>query len=134
MWKTHMEQRGPKVNMGKTKLLVTGGIQMELVQFGRYSCGVCGWAVWVNSVLRVACNKWCHKRCSGLRSLNQVVNFRCPACNWGRIGDVVGEDIGVDGEVVERVGEFCYLGDVMACEGGSDIAMKCRTAAAWLKW
>ena len=53
-----MEERGLKVNMGKTKLLVTRDIQIEPVQFGRYPCGVCGKGVGVNSVLCVACNKW----------------------------------------------------------------------------
>ena len=33
--------------------------------------------------------------------LNKVVNFRCLECTRERIGDVVGEDIRVDGEVVE---------------------------------
>ena len=84
-------------------------------------------------VLCGACNKWYNKRCSGFRSLNLVINFRCPACTQERIEDVVGEDIRVDGEVVERFREFFYLGNAMACEGGSDWALKCRTAAAWLK-
>ena len=34
----------------------------------------------VNSILCNECNRWCHKRYSGLRNLNGVTNFRCLAC------------------------------------------------------
>ena len=33
--------RGLQVNLEKTKLLVTGGERGEVVQVGRYPCGVC---------------------------------------------------------------------------------------------
>ena len=77
------EQRGLKVNLEKTKLLVTEGERGEVVQVGRYPCGVCGQGVGVNSILCISCNKWCHKRCSGLGRLGPVVDFRCPTCVGG---------------------------------------------------
>jgi len=33
-----------------------------------------------NSIQCVSCKGWCHKRCSGLKKLNGVNNFRCPKC------------------------------------------------------
>ena len=69
-WKKAMEQRGLKVIMGKTKLMVSGASDSEPVQMGRYPCGVCRKGFGVNSKLCIRCGKWCHKRCSGLRSLN----------------------------------------------------------------
>ena len=45
------EWRGLKVNLEKTKLLVTG------VRGGRYPCGVCSRGVGVNSILCISCNK-----------------------------------------------------------------------------
>ena len=42
-WKSCLESRGMKVNIGKMKLLITGDETMEPVEFGRYPCGVCGY-------------------------------------------------------------------------------------------
>ena len=65
-----MERRGLKVNLGKTKMMVTGWEMEDVVQVGSYLCRVCGRGVGVNSVLCGTCGKWCHWRCSGLRSLS----------------------------------------------------------------
>ena len=132
-WKSHMEGRGLKVNVAKTKYLITGDEEAEPVEMGRYPCGVCGRGVGVNSRLCIRCQKWCHKRCSGLRSLTAVEDFICPSCSRVRpVGGTV--DLVVDDEVVERVKDFRYLGDVLGSEGGSDRALKSRTRAAWSKW
>ena len=77
------EWRGLKVNLEKTKLLVRRGERGEVLQVGRYPCGVCGQGVGVNSILCISCNKWCHKRCPGLGRLGPAVNFRCPTCVGG---------------------------------------------------
>ena len=50
-WKADMEMRGLKVNMEKTRNMITGGVRPEPVQLGRYPCAVCGRGVRVNSVL-----------------------------------------------------------------------------------
>ena len=79
-WREALECRGLKVNLGKTKIMVTGK-QGENLQSGRYPCSVCGRGVGANSILCVACDKWCHKRCSKLSRLSGVVNFCCPSCS-----------------------------------------------------
>jgi hypothetical protein len=79
-----MEKRGLKVNMDKTKLMITGKKIEENLQVGRYPCGVCGRSVGVNSILCMVCAKWCHKKCFDLRNLNRVVNFSSPACEGRR--------------------------------------------------
>ena len=66
-WKSHMEDRGLKVNIEKTKFMITGDDEAEPVEMGEYPCGVCGRGVRENSILCVRCQKWCHKRCSRLR-------------------------------------------------------------------
>ena len=43
---------------------------MERLVMERYPCGVCGSGVGANSVLCRKCGKWCHWRCSGLKSLS----------------------------------------------------------------
>jgi hypothetical protein len=136
-WKHEMERRGLKINMDKTKLMVSGKDIEENIQVGKYPCGVCGRGVGSNSILCTTCNKWCHKKCSNLRNLNGVAGFCCPACVRRRRGEVVEaveESIEVDGEVVREVKQFCYLGDVLDSEGGAKRAVRARVSAAWGKW
>ena len=73
-----------------------------------------------------------HKRCSGLGRLSAaaVSLFRCPACARGSAGGAVGVGRGVVGEVKQ----FCYLGDVLECGGGSERAIRAGVGAAWGKW
>ena len=102
---------------------------------GRYPCGVCSRDVGVNSILCISCNKWCHKRCSGLGRLDPAVNFRCTT----RVGGVVmggwGEaGVVAEGDVVGVVTQFCYFSDVLESEGGAERAVRTRVAAAWGKW
>ena len=111
-----MERRGLKGNMGKTKLMVSEASDTEPVKMGRYPCGVCGRRVGVNSKLCTRCRKWCHKRCSGLRSLHSTRDFVCPGCNAGPQNPCE-QPIHVDGELVEVVNSFCYPGDVMSSAG-----------------
>ena len=56
VWKEAMEKRGLKVNIGKTKILVTGK-QEEVLDCRRLPCGVCGRGVGVNSIFCTTCNK-----------------------------------------------------------------------------
>ncbi len=35
---------------------------------------------------------------------------------------------------VEVVDSFCYLGDVVRCEGGAEAAVRRRIACAWKSW
>ena len=66
-----MESNGLKVNMEKTKLMVTGKSRHR-IQSGRWPCNYCGKGVGVNSILCVECKKWCHQRCSGLKKVSEV--------------------------------------------------------------
>jgi hypothetical protein len=80
VWNARMEKRGLKINMDKTMVLVTGKEAKEKIQAGSWLCGSWGWRVWVNSILCVESDKWCHKRCLGLQRLQGVRNFVCPGC------------------------------------------------------
>ena len=44
------------------------------------------------------------------------------------------EDFRSDGEMVEEVKTFRYLGDVIDSEGGVEMAVRARVASAWNKW
>ena len=132
-WREAMERRGLKINLEKTKLMVCGK-NSEVPQTGRFPCGVCRTGVGVNSILCIDCNKWCHKRCSGLSRLSGVNNFRCPACVTGVVSAELDESLVVEGGIVEEVTHFCYLGDVLDRSGGAERSIRARIAAAWAKW
>ena len=80
-WRQAMERRWFKVNLEKAKMMVTGRKMEDVLQVGRYPCGVYGRSVGANSVPCRTCGKWCHRRCSGLRSVSAaaVAHFQCPA-------------------------------------------------------
>ena len=133
-WREALEKRGLKVNLGKTKLLVSGK-EYEVEETGKYPCGVCKTGVGnYSAILCTECNKWCHKRCSGLRSLDGVNNYRCPTCVTGRAMVEMDESLVVEGGIIEEVTHFCYLGDLLDRSGGAERAMKTRISAAWSKW
>ena len=137
-WKDAMESKGFKVNVGKTKVLVSGKECETVVSSGEYPCGVCGRGVGRNSVFCTNCDKWVHKRCSGLQNVSHAREFVCATCIRRRDGlTVQTEDIVLgpsESDVVEEVESFCYLGSVLDREGGVERAVRARVAAAWAKW
>ena len=65
-WKDGMERKGLRVNMKKTKILISG-IDLDLLEeSGKFPYGVCLKAVGVNSILCSTCSLWIHKKCSGI--------------------------------------------------------------------
>ncbi len=83
-WKGGMEAKGLRVNVKKTKVLVSSRDHKPNNKTGKFPCGVCGKGVGSNSILCPSCNHWTHHRCSQVRgSLSSVVNFTCPSCRDG---------------------------------------------------
>ena len=112
--KATMEAKGVKVNLAKTKVVWMGS-RKDHMEIGKFPCAVCGRGVGSNSILCGRCNKWTHKRCSGIKgSLLKSQKFVCSRCKTGVKDQVLctGLDIG-NGGVLERVGSFCYLGDML---------------------
>jgi hypothetical protein len=129
-----MELRGLKVNMEKTKAMITGKKSRNKVKSGRYQCGCCGKGVGVNSLLCVNCKEWCHLRCSGLKSVRGVHDFQCPECRRGNEREVEGRGLVTKNGEIEEITKFCYLGVMMDCEASVERAVRARVAAAWKKW
>ena len=136
-WKDGMEDKGLRVNMGKTKVMrcVVGTVAAE--DTGKWPCGVCRKGVGRSSIRCSSCLKWVHKRCAGVRgSLKEDANFRCAVCVQGGHGisghekEVVIDDAGR----LEWVDRFCYLGDVLGCGGGVADAIRFRVKCAWGKF
>ena len=132
-WRTALERVGLKVNLDKTKLLVSGKPLETRRETGRYPCGVCGLGVGSSSILCTQCGKWVHKRCSGLARLTSVQDFRCSTCVQPPRA-APSESIEVDGGTIEEVESFCYLGDVLDRQSSADAAARARISAAWSKW
>jgi len=131
-WRKDLELRGLKVNIKKTKMMVTGKSSTQKIKTGKWPCGCCGKGVGCNSILCTVCKNWCHKRCSGLKRSTGVQNFKCPECRKDRVEETCdGETLGGQIEVVQ---EFCYLGDVLDCEAGVERAVRARVSAAWREW
>jgi len=81
-WKNNVENRGMRVSMNKTKVMISGERQKPLQKAARWPCGVCGRGVGSNSIQCTSCHKWVHKKCSDIkRSMYKVMrSFICRGC------------------------------------------------------
>ena len=61
-----------------------------------------------------------HKRCSGIRSrLKADPNFKCRVCTGDIVQQLRSDPLVLDGETLETVDTFCYLGDTISAGGGA---------------
>lgn len=67
LWKENMESKGLRVNMPKTKCLVSDGSTKSTRETGKYPCSICHRGVGRNSVFCVGCKHWVHKKCSKIK-------------------------------------------------------------------
>ena len=112
-WRASLLEKGLKVNVGKSKLMVGSCGGNIIVNSGKWPCGVYVKGVQANSVQCTVCKRSIHRPCSGVRvDLSRVADgFRCRRCD-GTIHEAdLAEDLMVDGERYGCVKSFCYLGD-----------------------
>ena len=137
LWKLQMEGKGLRVNMGKTKVMICGPDLNPLKDSGRFPCSVCRDGVGGNSIFCTGCNLWVHKRCSGIAGkLKEDPAYRCPRClgNAKPIDPRVKKEIYLDGEKLDVVSSFCYLGDSQSPGGGCEVSTATRVCCAWGKF
>ena len=60
-WKENVESKGMRVNMIKTKVVISGERQMVWQKAARWPCRVCNKGVGSNSLQCTSCQKWVHK-------------------------------------------------------------------------
>lgn len=132
-WKDAFESKGLKVNLGKTKVVVSGA-EGEVSVSKVDPCGICGKKVMANSVLCGKCGKWIHGRCAKVRRVTRRLgrDFVCGRCEK-RAGGVV-EPLEELCEEVETVRGFCYLGDRVNASGGCEAAVAARARFGWMKF
>ena len=131
-----MESKGLKMNIDKTKVMRSGKSSEDIVKTGKWPCAACGKGVTSNSIQCTECCEWFHWRCSDTKvPLIKVQGFRCMMCLRGRDNkDKIKDLVLENGEVIEGVGQFCYLGDVLNGEGGSSMASINRVRSGWKKF
>ena len=116
------------VNLGKTKIMVSGSNLNTLIDSGKDPCGVCRKGVGSNSIRCTGCSHWIHKKCSGISGrLKDDPNFRCKQClGLARPIDpcpFVSMTLGE--HPIEVVDSFCYLGDMVTPGGGCESSSSC---------
>ena len=63
--KEAFKNKGLKVNLGKAKVIVSGGIAKDGTSKSKFdACGFCSLRVKANSALYVQCGKWISGRCT----------------------------------------------------------------------
>ena len=79
-WKEAMEEKGLRVNAGKTKIMICG-TELDLLQsLGEFPCAVRRTGVGSNSIVCKDCKHWVHKKSSGLKRLTEDPDYRCTQC------------------------------------------------------
>ena len=137
-WKTEMEKKGLRVNMGKTKIMESGINLDVLKKSGKYPCGVCQSGLGSsNAIFCGGCKHWVHKKCSGIKGpLRPDPELRC--ARWLGTARAIDErevsEVEVGNEKLEVVPEFCYLGDMLSAGGGCELAAITRCKCAWGKF
>ena len=81
--KAAFESKDFKVNLGKTKVMVSNNITKDgLFKSKVGPCGVYSLRAKANSALCVWCGKWIHGRCAGVKRVTPKFssNFTCRKC------------------------------------------------------
>ena len=137
-WKTEMEKKGLRVNMGKTKIMESGINLDVLKKSGKYPCGVCQSGVGSsNAIFCGGCKRWVHKKCCGIKGpLRPDPEFRCARClgTTRAVDEKEVSEVEVGNEKLEVVPEFCYLGDMLSAGGGCELAAITCCKCAWGKF
>ena len=104
------------------------------MQTRKFPCSVCGSGVGRNSLLGTKCQRWVHKKCSGIQGKVASINgFVCKRC-LGLVATSMGENITSDEDNIEIVDKFAHLGDVLSTEGGAQEAVRLRIRSGWMKF
>ena len=128
-----MFSRSLKIDVEKTKQMVSGKPLVTRQETERHPCGVWASGFGANSTFCIRCNKWVHGRCLSEHRMMSVVGFRCSTCLQPP-RTVSDESIMVKNGTIEEVESFCYLGDVLDRGCTADAAVRARILAAWGKW
>ena len=131
-------EKGPTCVHGEKKIMELGINLDVLKKSEKYPCGVCLTGVGsTNAILCDGCERWVHKKCSGIKGrLLPESEFTCARC-LGTARAIDGRhsiEVEVGNEKLEVVPEFCYLGDMLSAGGGCELAAITHCKCAWGKF
>ena len=131
-WRGSLESKGLKVNIRKTKMMVSGA-EGEIVRSKVDPCGICGKRVMSNAVLCTVCKKWIHAGCAQTKKVSSSFAQQCICRRCEDIGDRKKEPLEVLCDEVETVKGF-YVGDRLNASGGCETAVTARVRIGWMKF
>ena len=128
-----MEDKGLKVNVVKTKMMVSG-TEGEIALRKINPCGICGKRVGSNAVCCTQCKKWIHGRCTNMKKVtcSSARHFVCRRCT--DVGDGTEQPMEVLCDEEETVKEFCNVRDRLNANGGRETAVTSRVRIGWMKF
>ena len=137
VWKNGLESKGMKLNMGKTKVVISGRDLHTLQTSGKCPCAVCRKYVGKNLIF---CSGWSfrvHKKCSNIPArLVEDPEFRCRRC-LGNAQAIDGRSC-VEAQLadwkLDVVNNFVYIGDCICLGGDCELATIKRCHSAWGKF
>ena len=131
-----MEEKGLRVNAGKTKMMICG-TGLDLLQSpGEFPRTVCRTGVGSNSIFCKGYKHWVHKKCSGLKRLTEDPDYRCTRCQGiaRPLDRRPQREIQIGPDRLEVVASFCYLGDMLSAAGGCELSITTHVKTAWKKF
>ena len=87
------QDKGLRVNVGKTKMLVSGTEEIELSKID--PCGICGERVGSNAVCYTHCTKWIRGRCTKMKKVTCSSARHCVCKRCIDVGDGTEEPVQV---------------------------------------
>ena len=122
------ESKGLKTNLGKTKVMVSGGITKNGMSKGKVDpCRVCSVRVKTNSIWCLQCGKCINGRHGGVKMVTPKFprNITCRKCE-GNIGESMEQEVNRCDEL-ETASEITYPGYIVSAGGGCEAAVTART-------
>ena len=131
-----MQEKGLRVNAGKTKIMICGTGLDLLQSSGEFPCAVCRTGVGSNSIFCKGCKHWVRKKCSGLKHLTEDLDYRCTQCQGTAcpLDSRPQREVQVGSDKLKVVASFCYLGDMLSAAGGCELSTTTRVKTAWKKF
>ena len=133
-WKHCMEGKGLRVNLVKTKMMISDINRGPTFTSEKHPCGVCCKDVGSNSIFSNHCDHWLCKRFIVLNGrLGNVVDFKCRTCLNPTVANDDDKKFRLGNIEYEVVDQFCYLGDMLSERGGAEACSISRVRAGWKK-